>query len=124
MQRELIVDEPRVRKRTARYGNNDNLDLGSDLGSESETDEEGSRKGRKGRRTRRGDDDDDFEKERHRAKPTGTGYGRSELFKVEKGLLHYGWGRWADILGHARFKRPMDEKDVENVAKAIVSEPV
>lgn len=47
--------------------------------------------GKKGRRGRRGaDDDEDFEKERHRAKPLGTGYGRSELFKVEKGLLHYG----------------------------------
>lgn len=90
-QRELIVDEPRVRKRTARYGNNDNLDLGSDLGSDSDTDEEGNRKAKKGRRGRRGDDDDDFEKERHRAKPSGTGYGRSELFKVEKGLLHYGY---------------------------------
>ena len=88
----MIVDEPRVRKRTARYGNNDNVDLGSDLGSDSESgDEDGSRKGRKGRRGRKGaDDDDDFEKERHRAKPAGTGYGRSELFKVEKGLLHYG----------------------------------
>jgi len=48
-------------------------------------------------------------------------YGRSELFKVEKGLLHYGWGRWKDILSHSTFKRPMEEKDVENVAKAIVS---
>ncbi|XP_053402464.1 chromodomain-helicase-DNA-binding protein 8-like isoform X5 [Mercenaria mercenaria] len=119
--RELIVDEPRVRKRTARYGNNDSLADMSDLGSESDSDEDGSRKGKKGRRGRRGDDDDeDFEKERHRAKPAGTGYGRSELFKVEKGLLHYGWGRWSDILAHSRFKRPMEEKDVENVAKAIL----
>ena len=36
-------------------------------------------------------------------------------------LYLYRWGRWKDIVSHARFKRPMEEKDVENVAKAIVS---
>ncbi|XP_052817121.1 chromodomain-helicase-DNA-binding protein 8-like isoform X4 [Mya arenaria] len=120
--RELIVDEPRVRKRTARYGNNETMAEISDLGSDSDSNEsdEGSRKGRKTRRGRKEDEDLDFEKERHRAKSSGSGYGRSELFKVEKGLLHYGWGRWKDIMGHSRFKRPMEEKDIENVAKAIL----
>ena len=36
-------------------------------------------------------------------------------------FLIFSWGRWTDILAHSRFKRPMEEKDVENVAKAIVS---
>lgn len=48
MQRELIVDEPRVRKRTARYGNNDNLADMSDLGSDSDSgDDDDSRRGKK-----------------------------------------------------------------------------
>ena len=45
LQWELIVDEPRVRKRTTRYGNNDNLAEMSDLGSESDSDEDESKKG-------------------------------------------------------------------------------
>ena len=90
-QKELIIEEPRVRKKTTRYGNdNAGMDI-SDLDSSSGSDTDSkSAKGRKGRGRRKGDDDTDFESERHVAKSYGPGYGRSELFKVEKGLLVYG----------------------------------
>ncbi|KAK3608042.1 hypothetical protein CHS0354_031028 [Potamilus streckersoni] len=122
---ELIVEEPRVRKQTARYGNNDNIVDMSELESSSNSDDEedsGGRKKEKGgrrgrsRRGRRGDMDEDFQGD----DMCGNGYGRSELFKVEKHLLVYGWGRWEDILAHARFKRKMTVADVEKIARAMM----
>ncbi|KAL3860710.1 hypothetical protein ACJMK2_010796 [Sinanodonta woodiana] len=122
---ELIVEEPRVRKQTARYGNNDNIvdmsELESSSNSDDEEDSSGKKKekgGRRGRsrRGRRGDMDEDFQAD----DMCGNGYGRSELFKVEKHLLVYGWGRWEDILAHARFKRKMTVADVEKIARAMM----
>ncbi len=49
---------------------------------------------------------------------------RSDLFRVEKGLLTWGWGRWEDILQHANFKRtrprPLEASDLEHFARAIL----
>ena len=89
--KELIIEEPRIRKKTTRYGNDNGVMDISDLGSSSDTDTDSKAttgRGRRGRR--RHDEDTDFESERHVAKSRGPGYGRSELFKVEKGLLVYG----------------------------------
>ena len=106
-QNDLIVQEPRRRKQTARYGNQDQImDMSELETSDSDYDEEkemgnqalgrgrrnikgrgeaiGTRRG--GRRGRRGrEDDDGMDGEL----PNGT-YVRSECFKVEKHLLVYG----------------------------------
>ncbi|XP_071091615.1 chromodomain-helicase-DNA-binding protein 8-like isoform X2 [Haliotis cracherodii] len=118
----LIIQEPRQRKQTARYGNEDammeisDLESSSDSGGEEEV--SGLRSGRKGKRGRRRNrNDDDFDPLDDQA---GDGFHRSECFKVEKNLLVYGWGRWSEILAHARFKRRLEEKDVEVIAKAIL----
>ncbi|KAK3086718.1 hypothetical protein FSP39_022463 [Pinctada imbricata] len=119
---ELIIEEPRQRKQTARYGNDDALmemsELESSSNSDDEDDEEGGRgkgKGKKGRKPkkRKGSDDD-------YASDDGEGFSRSDCFKVEKNLLVYGWGRWKDILCHGRFKKRMADKDVENISRALL----
>uniref|UniRef100_A0A1B0DIN5 Chromodomain-helicase-DNA-binding protein 7 n=1 Tax=Phlebotomus papatasi TaxID=29031 RepID=A0A1B0DIN5_PHLPP len=46
-------------------------------------------------------------------------WARSECFKVEKGLLTYGWGRWSEILEHGQFKRGWREIEVEELARII-----
>lgn len=30
------------------------------------------------------------------------------------------WGRWKDILSHGKFKKMLEEKDVENISRALV----
>lgn len=52
-----------------------------------------------------------------------VGYGswaRSECFKVERGLLTFGWGRWEEILQHSQFRRGWREMDVEDCARVIL----
>lgn len=48
-------------------------------------------------------------------------WARSECFKVEKGLLSYGWGRWTEIADQGQFKRGWREQDIEDCARVIVS---
>ncbi|ESO96318.1 hypothetical protein LOTGIDRAFT_144072, partial [Lottia gigantea] len=115
---ELIIDLPRRRKQTTRFGNDDTVVDMSELESSSDSDEEGkatSSSKRKSKRKSRKDDDEDFNDEY-----TGDGYCRSECFKVEKSMMVYGWGRWGDILNHVRFKRRLDEKDIETIARGIL----
>ena len=45
---------------------------------------------------------------------------RCECFKVEKGLLVYGWGRWKEILAHGDFRAAWKEKDVQECARMIL----
>ncbi|XP_022082169.1 chromodomain-helicase-DNA-binding protein 8-like [Acanthaster planci] len=49
-----------------------------------------------------------------------SGWTRLECFRVEKGLLTYGWGRWEDILLTTRFKRPLGEKDIEAISRTML----
>ena len=108
IQNDLIIEMPRKRKQTARYGNQDSiLDMseldtsdtdyeeGDDVGGtgtrgkgkrnkKKEEKEEKRRTGRRGRRPRDEEVDGD-----NVDVPTGT-YTRSEYFKVEKHLLVYG----------------------------------
>ncbi|XP_050399765.1 chromodomain-helicase-DNA-binding protein 9 isoform X2 [Patella vulgata] len=112
---DLIIEQPRRRKQTARFGNDDNVVDMSELESSSDSDDENKSSKRKSKRGRKKDDDEDFNEDY-----TGDGYCRSECFKVEKMLLIYGWGRWGDILHHVRFKRKLDEKDVETIARGIL----
>ncbi|XP_061162484.1 chromodomain-helicase-DNA-binding protein 8-like [Saccostrea echinata] len=119
---ELIIQEPRQRKQTTRYGNDDNMMEMSDLDSSSNSDDDDDesrktrsgmkKRGRPGRKRRGSDDDYDAD--------DAEGYGRSDCFKVEKNLLVYGWGRWKDILSHGKFKKMLVEKDVENISRALL----
>uniref|UniRef100_A0A8B9LR05 Chromodomain helicase DNA binding protein 8 n=1 Tax=Astyanax mexicanus TaxID=7994 RepID=A0A8B9LR05_ASTMX len=102
----LVIDTPRVRKQTRQFSTlrGDGGDL-SDMDSDDEYPPHNSRQARASRRS-----------DRH----AGGGYGRTDCFRVEKHLLIYGWGRWRDILGHARCKRRLGEKDVETICRVIL----
>lgn len=106
----------------------------SDLDSDDEYPPANSRQSRTSRRS-----------DRH----SGGGYGRTDCFRVEKHLLVYGylcisfvlfytfshfvklyslplsrllssWGRWRDILSHARCKRRLSDRDVETICRVIL----
>ncbi|CAB1317220.1 unnamed protein product [Coregonus sp. 'balchen'] len=102
----LVIDTPRVRKQTRQFatlrGEGGEI---SDPDSDDEYPPANSRQSRSSRRS-----------ERH----TGNGYGRTDCFRVEKHLLVYGWGRWRDILSHARCKRRLGEHDVETICRVIL----
>ncbi|CDQ67364.1 unnamed protein product [Oncorhynchus mykiss] len=102
----LVIDTPRVRKQTRQFatlrGEGGEI---SDPDSDDEYPPANSRQSRSSRRS-----------ERH----TGNGYGRTDCFRVEKHLLVYGWGRWRDILSHARCKRRLGERDVETICRVIL----
>ncbi|XP_072297120.1 chromodomain-helicase-DNA-binding protein 8 isoform X3 [Eucyclogobius newberryi] len=100
----LVIDTPRVRKQTRQFSLRGEGD-GSDLDSDDEYPPANSRQSRASRRA-----------ERH----SGGGYGRTDCFRVEKHLLVYGWGRWRDILSHARCKRRLLERDVETICRVIL----
>ncbi|XP_028986512.1 chromodomain-helicase-DNA-binding protein 8 isoform X3 [Betta splendens] len=102
----LVIDTPRVRKQTRQYSSlrGEGGDL-SDLDSDDEYPPANSRQSRASRRS-----------DRH----SGGGYGRTDCFRVEKHLLIYGWGRWRDILTHARCKRRLTERDVETICRVIL----
>ncbi|XP_034558347.1 chromodomain-helicase-DNA-binding protein 8 isoform X2 [Notolabrus celidotus] len=102
----LVIDTPRVRKQTRQYSSlrGEGGDL-SDMDSDEEYPPANSRQSRASRRS-----------DRH----SGSGYGRTDCFRVEKHLLVYGWGRWRDILSHARCKRRLSERDVETICRVIL----
>uniref|UniRef100_A0AAQ6AM39 DNA helicase n=1 Tax=Amphiprion ocellaris TaxID=80972 RepID=A0AAQ6AM39_AMPOC len=102
----LVIDTPRVRKQTRQFSSlrGEGGDL-SDLDSDDEYPPSNSRQSRSSRRS-----------DRH----SGGGYGRTDCFRVEKHLLVYGWGRWRDILSHARCKRRLSERDVETICRVIL----
>uniref|UniRef100_A0A7N8XY32 Chromodomain helicase DNA binding protein 8 n=1 Tax=Mastacembelus armatus TaxID=205130 RepID=A0A7N8XY32_9TELE len=102
----LVIDTPRIRKQTRQYSSlrGEGGDL-SELDSDDEYPPANSRQSRASRRS-----------DRH----SGGGYGRTDCFRVEKHLLVYGWGRWRDILSHARCKRRLSERDVETICRVIL----
>ncbi|KAJ8366948.1 hypothetical protein AAFF_G00336370 [Aldrovandia affinis] len=103
----LVIDTPRIRKQTRQFSTlrgEGGAEL-SDLDSDDEYPPHNSRHARSSRRS-----------ERH----CGGGYGRTDCFRVEKHLLVYGWGRWRDILSHARCKRRLGERDVETICRVIL----
>lgn len=90
-QNELIIQEPRRRTQTRRFGTDDIIDL-SELESSDEDDENvssrtrgGSKKGSKKGLKGRGRDDEDFMEDL----PPGN-WTRAECYKMEKGLLTFG----------------------------------
>ncbi|KPM07329.1 Kismet-like protein, partial [Sarcoptes scabiei] len=123
---ELIVQEPRRRTQTKRFGADDAvLDI-SDL--DTSTDEEeaismrtrGSRNRVSSSKKRRKGRIYDPEGDEDYAHEIGFGWTRSEFFKVEKGLLTFGWGRWDECLQLANFKRNLSQVDVEDISRVIL----
>ncbi|KAM6918844.1 chromodomain-helicase-DNA-binding protein 8 [Xenentodon cancila] len=102
----LVIDTPRIRKQTRQYSSlrGEGGDM-TDLDSDEEYPPANSRHSRASRRA-----------DRH----SGGGYGRTDCFRVEKHLLVYGWGRWRDILSHARCKRRLSDRDVETICRVIL----
>ncbi|XP_071513861.1 uncharacterized protein [Panulirus ornatus] len=141
----LIVEEPRRRSQIRRYGHDESVldcsDLessGSESGQERDIEQDviqeissrsrnrgrgrgrnrgrGSRGGRTTRASRYVVDEESID-------PDIVRYGqwlRSECFKVEKGLLIYGWGRWKEILAHGDFRPAWKENDVQDCARMVL----
>uniref|UniRef100_A0A8C2TR73 Chromodomain helicase DNA binding protein 9 n=1 Tax=Coturnix japonica TaxID=93934 RepID=A0A8C2TR73_COTJA len=95
----LVIDTPRIRKQTRPFSATKD-----ELAELSEVESEGEEKPKLRRPCDR-----------------SNGYGRTECFRVEKNLLVYGWGRWRDILSHGRFKRQLNEQDVEIICRALLA---
>merc|ERR1712071_352842 len=130
---ELVLSEPRRRTQIKRYGQDEGVMDVSDLESTSNSDEENGgvpstrskvagrskdRSRRSLRRSRRGNYDEDF------APDDGeVDYGswsKNECFKIEKGLLTFGWGRWREIMAHGQFRKGWRESDIEDCARMMV----
>ncbi|XP_031756020.1 chromodomain-helicase-DNA-binding protein 9 isoform X4 [Xenopus tropicalis] len=95
----LVIDTPRIRKQTRPFSATKD-----ELAELSEAESEGEDKPKL-----------------RRPYDRANGYGRTECFRVEKNLLVYGWGRWRDILSHGRFKRQLNEQDVEIICRALLA---
>ncbi|KAK8737028.1 hypothetical protein OTU49_004766 [Cherax quadricarinatus] len=141
----LIVEEPRRRSQIRRYGHDESVldcsDLessASDSGQERDLEPEmvieansrsrgrgrgrGRNRGRGGRGARN-TRASRWVVEEEQLDPDVVRYGqwlRSECFKVEKGLLIYGWGRWKEILAHGDFRPAWKEVDVQDCARMIL----
>ncbi|CAH2066611.1 unnamed protein product, partial [Iphiclides podalirius] len=128
---DLIVTEPRKRTIIKRYGHDDGPMEMSDMEvtPDSEDDEEGislrskrkkEKLGRKGRRYA----SDDYVP-RHEGFPLDEEvvYGswtRSECFKIERGLLTFGWARWEEIIDKNQFRKGWTLPVIEDCARIIV----
>lgn len=120
---DLIVQEPRRRTQTKRFGADDGVVDMSDMESDSEDDENISSrtrggKTRGGKSRRRGRFDTEFDDDY--AQEIGFGWSRAEYFKVEKALLTFGWDRWDECLILANFKRPLTVSDAEDISRVIL----
>ncbi|XP_038222216.1 chromodomain-helicase-DNA-binding protein 7-like isoform X1 [Zerene cesonia] len=128
---DLIVTEPRKRTIIKRYGHDDGPMEMSDMEvtPDSEDDEDGislrskrkkEKLGRKGRRYA----SDDYVP-RHEGVPIDEEvvYGswtRSECFKIERGLLTFGWARWEEIVDRNQFRKGWSIPVIEDCARIIV----
>lgn len=118
---ELIVDEPRSRRR--RFDDTVNNIEGSE--GENGSDEESGRRAtrdrsgqselrsRSGKKRRRPNDDDDDEY--YGNTPDELTFNKSEYFKVEKMLLHWGWSRWSLI--KEKLENAPEEREIEHMAR-------
>ena len=69
--------------------------------------------GSKSKRSRRSvwEEDEDF-MEDERDIEYGT-WNRNDLFRLEKGVMAFGWGRWEEVLSHAQLRKGWTNNDVE-----------
>ncbi|KAJ2953582.1 hypothetical protein O0L34_g1186 [Tuta absoluta] len=128
---DLIVTEPRKRTVIKRYGHDDGPMEMSDMEQtpDSEEDEDGislrskKKKDKLGRKGRRYASDDYIP--RHEGVPVDEEvvYGswtRSECFKIERGLLTFGWARWEEIVDKNQFRKGWTIPVIEDCARIIV----
>ena len=101
----LIIEQPRMRKQTQRYcaGEDEFLDaIKNDSDDESNYSDDESVKGRGGRRSNR------------------NLIHKKDFFKIEKGLLNYGWGRWNKIENTTKWSKLWkNSKGLSKYARAI-----
>lgn len=126
---ELIVQEPRRRTQTKRFGQDDGVMDISDVDS-SDDDEDNvsgrTRGGRgrplRGRKNKKGRGGGyDRERDEDYMEEFGPGnWARAECFKTEMGLLTYGWGRWEEILSSGNYRRRLTPEDIESIARVIL----
>lgn len=128
---DLIVTEPRKRTVIKRYGHDDGPMEMSDMEvtPDSDEDEEGislrskRKKEKLGKKGRRYASDDYIP--RHEGVPIDEEvvYGswtRSECFKIERGLLTFGWARWEEIVDKNQFRKGWTIPVIEDCARIIV----
>nr|XP_021189287.2 chromodomain-helicase-DNA-binding protein 7 isoform X2 [Helicoverpa armigera] len=128
---DLIVTEPRKRTVIKRYGHDDGPMEMSDMEvtPDSDDDEEGislrskRKKDKLGKKGRRYASDDYIP--RHEGVPVDEEvvYGswtRSECFKIERGLLTFGWARWEEIVEKNQFRKGWTIPVIEDCARIIV----
>lgn len=127
---DLVLQEPRKRTQTKRFGADDAMLDITDL--ETSTDDEeaismrtrGSRNrplnGKSGGKRRKGRGNYDPEHDEDYAQEVGFGWSRYEYFRVEKALLTYGWGRWDECVKMANFKRDLTDQDVEDISRIVL----
>jgi len=120
---ELIVQEPRKRTQTKRFGQDDSLLEISDVDSSDDDDDslstrtrgsKGRIKGKKNKKGRLFGRDDILEEF------APGNWTKAECFEIEKGLLCFGWGRWNEILSICNFRRNLIAQDVKDVSRAII----
>ncbi|KAI1285481.1 Chromodomain-helicase-DNA-binding protein 7 [Halotydeus destructor] len=128
---ELIVQEPRRRTQTKRFGQDDQLMEISEADSSGTEDENGvsgrtrGQKGKPGKLCKKGKKNrgGGYERERDEdyLEEFGPGnWARAECYKVEKGLLTFGWERWEECLILGNFRRKLGGQDVEDIARVIL----
>ncbi|XP_050675614.1 chromodomain-helicase-DNA-binding protein 7-like [Leptidea sinapis] len=128
---DLIVTEPRKRTIIKRYGHDDGPMEMSDMEvtPDSEEDEDGvslrskKKKDKFGRKGRRYGSDDYVP--RHEGVPVDEEvvYGswtRSECFKIERGLLTFGWARWEEVVDRNQLRKGWTIPVIEDCARIIV----
>ena len=126
---QLMMVEPRQRKQI-NYNNIQPNQLPSDLDSSDEDDDRESRtrdqrikdklrslkhggksERRRGRRSQWDMDDDDYMEE-ERDVEYGT-WAKNDLFRLEKAVMTYGWGRWEDAMSHSQLRKGWTHTDIE-----------
>ncbi|XP_068621168.1 chromodomain-helicase-DNA-binding protein 7 isoform X2 [Battus philenor] len=128
---DLIVTEPRKRTIIKRYGHDDGPMEMSDMEvtPDSEDDEEGislrskRKKEKLGRKGRRYASDDYVPRHEGVLVDDEVVYGawtRSECFKIERGLLTFGWARWEEIIDKNQFRKGWTLPVIEDCARIIV----
>lgn len=140
---QLIMDEPRRRSQIRRYGHDESVmdcseleTSASESGGEPENLEEvggelrprtrrrrGRNRGTRNQRGSRNTRSSRWDKEEELNDTDEVKYGqwhRSECFKVEKGLLTFGWGRWDEIMKHGEFRSAWKISDVQECARMVL----
>ncbi|CAG0886234.1 unnamed protein product [Cyprideis torosa] len=122
---QLIIKEPRRRTQVKRFGNDDLQLEVSELDSSEDSDEDSSRlkslrktRGSKQGRRRGGSYDEDFNA--NDAEVVYGDWNRTDCFRVEKGLLQFGWGRWPEILHFGGFRSGWKEADLEECSRLVL----